>query len=262
MIKLSVITTVFNGELFLRESIDSILSQEFNDFEFIIIDDGSTDSTPKILTEYTGNKKIRILQNKYNEGIAVSRNRGLLESKGIYVAIHDADDISLPLRFKKQIDILDSNKEIGFLGSHAMKISPCGHIMGEMKYPPKSTSSAFIHIMKHKLNPIIDPSSMFRKKLVLDRGGYKMEMRHSMDFDLWCRLLLHQIQLTNICEPLIKYRIHENSISSTQRSDMRKVADDICVKFQRKSLDDPILRSNYFQQDCFTEFVNDKIRRK
>lgn len=255
MPKLSVITTVFNGEKYLQESLESVFNQTFQDFELLLVDDGSTDNTFNVMLEYNKYAKVKILQNKHNEGIAVSRNRSLLEAKGDYIAIHDADDISLPTRFIKQISILDNNKQIGFLGSHAIKISFNGHIIGYMNYPPEETKTAFKQIVNLKLNPIIDPSCMFRRKLVLDHGGYKMDMRHSMDFDLWCRLLLDNIQMTNISEPLIKYRIHNENISKVQKKEMRQVALDICAKFQRQNLEQPVLRKDYYMQDCFIKLL-------
>ena len=111
--KISVVMPVLNGEKYLAEAIESILNQTFQDFEFIIVDDGSTDQTPEILRSYANkDSRIQIVTNPINRGIGYSRNRGIALSRGEYIANMDADDLCLPERFEKQVRFLDSHPDI------------------------------------------------------------------------------------------------------------------------------------------------------
>jgi len=254
--KLSVITTVYNAAEYLKESLDSLFGQTFQDFEVIFVNDGSTDESKEILLRYfQDHDNVLFFENENNEGIPVSRNRALLAARGDYIAIHDGDDISLPDRFEKEIGYLDNHPEIDFLGSHAYKINYAGVLLGHMSYPPQTTESAFSMIKKYKLNPIIDPSCMFRKETVLKLGGYSMDprVRTALDFHLWCRLLLAGSKLYNFQEPLIKYRINPQGVTRTENDKMVQATDAIVAAFIRKNFNEVALRPTLFEQDCFTE---------
>ena len=121
--KISVVMAVYNGERHLREAIDSILNQTFADFEFVIIDDASTDRSGRILQEYAGkDKRIVIIGNETNMGLSKSLNKGIRLTKGEYIARMDADDISFPDRFEKQVKFLDDHNDIGILGTHYLQM--------------------------------------------------------------------------------------------------------------------------------------------
>lgn len=253
--KLSIICTVFNVEPYLQESLKSVFEQTFQDFELILVNDGSTDKTRDILLEYLDRPNVRLLENQYNEGIPTSRNRALLEARGEYVAIHDGDDISLPDRFVKEVEFLDQNPEVGFMGGHAIKISATGEQIGSMHYPPSTTPQAVSMISRFKLNPIIDPSCMYRTKLIVENGGYTMdpELRTALDFHLWCRLLCKGIKLANLQEPVIKYRINPQGVTRTENDLMVQTTDLIWGAFRRKSFPDLVLRKSAFINSTFTE---------
>lgn len=255
--KLTVVCCAFNAESYLEESLDSLLDQTFNDFELILVDDGSSDNTRNIMIEYQKKfKECSILTNQHNEGIPVSRNRALLASKGDLIAIHDADDVSLPTRFEKERNFLINNNST-VVGSYAVKINHNSQVIGNMVYPPKETAGAFSVISRFCLNPIIDPSSMFIKNTVLKHGGYSMseELKTALDFDLWCRLLCHGYFVSNIQEFLIKYRINPNGITKTKEKDMREATKIIHARFMNKNFKDPILRPNIFKQDCYGQIL-------
>ncbi|KKN47562.1 hypothetical protein LCGC14_0661670 [marine sediment metagenome] len=255
MPKLSIICTVYNAELYLKESLDSISAQTFKDFELILVNDGSTDKSRDILLKYVGSN-VRLLENKYNEGIPISRNRALLEATGEYIAIHDGDDISYKERFSKEVEYLDQHPEVDFMGGHATKISHTGEFLGYMHYPPLSTADAFMVISRYKLNPIIDPSCMYRKDVVLNNGGYTMDpdLRTALDFHLWCRLLIKKHKMANLQEPLIKYRINPQGVTRTETETMVEATDAIWASFRRKEFAEVVLRKDFFQQDSFTEY--------
>ena len=258
--RLSIITTVFNAEPYLEESIESVFNQSFKDFELIFVNDGSTDGSKNIMLRYLHQKpNVRLLENKYNEGIPISRNRALLEAKGEYIAIHDGDDVSLPSRFSREVNYLDGHPEIDFMGGHALKINTDGFMSGFMSYPPPTTEQAFSIIRKFKLNPIIDPSCMYRKKVVMDNNGYTMDphLRTALDFHLWCRLLCKGSKLFNLQEPIIKYRINPQGVTRTENDKMIEATDEIVATFCRNNFKEHPLRKSFFRQDSFTEITKD-----
>ena len=256
--KLSIITAIFNAERYIKESLDSVFAQPYEDFELILIEDGSTDSSLELLKPYAERPNVILLQNKYNEGYGFSRNRGFITAKGEYIAIHDADDVSFPCRFQKEVDFLDKRKDITVVGGHAVRISDTGQIIGSMVYPPETTGDAFRVIRQFKLNPIIDPSSMFRRQPILDIGAYRMEpeLRTVHDFDLWCRLLLEGHYLYNFQEPLIKYRINPAGITRIKKQEQVEATDLIWAAFKRRSFPKVTLRRDCFTQDFNLEMWN------
>ena len=254
--KLSVITTIYNVKPYLIDSLDSVFGQSFQDYELILVNDGSTDGSREIMLDYfQQHANVRLLENADNEGIPLSRNRALLVAQGEYVAIHDGDDISLPGRFEKEVTFLDKTPDVDFVGSHAYKINYAGTAQGMMSYPPENTQEAFRIIKKHKLNPIIDSSSMYRKDTVLGVGGYSMDpfIRTALDLHLWCRLLLGGSKLYNFQEPLIKYRINPEGVTRTHNDKMVEATDAIVATFIRRNFPEVVIRPSLFQQDSFTE---------
>jgi len=257
--KLSIVTCIYNTEKYLKESLDSIFSQTFRDFELILINDASTDNTGKIIQTYEHYPEVTVLQNQYNEGVPYSRNRGLLQAAGEYVAIHDADDISLSYRLQKQVMFLDSNPNITVVGGHAIRISDQGKVLGSMSYPPAHTMDAFRVITRFKLNPIIDPSCMFRKKEVLDIGAYRMneELRTVQDFDLWCRMLTKGHLLYNFQEPLIKYRINPQGVTRLKKQEQVQATDTVWAAFKKRNFPDVTIRPEAYQEKSLINLIND-----
>ena len=253
-----MITAVYNAESYLVESLESVFNQTFQDFELIIVHDCSTDNSKDILQQYNNRPNVFLLKNRYNEGVPFSRNKAFLAAKGAYVAIHDADDVSLPIRFEKQVEYLDKHPDITVVGGHAFRISHTGAFMGFMSYPPENTHNAFRVIRQFKLNPIIDPSSMFRRQPILDIGAYRMEpeLRTVQDFDLWCRLLIDGQQLYNFQEPLIKYRINPNGVTRIKKQEQVEATDLVWSAFQQRSFPEVTLRPECFTEDFELDFLN------
>ncbi|MHA2279324.1 MAG: glycosyltransferase [Promethearchaeota archaeon] len=260
MPKLSIVTCVYNAERYLQESLDSVFNQPYEDFELVLVHDCSTDNSKDILLCYTDRPNVVLLENKYNEGVPFSRNRAFIIAKGEYIAIHDADDVSLPHRFQKQVAYLDEHPEVTFIGGHAIRISDTGMQLGNMVYPPEKTDGAFRVIRQFKLNPIIDPSSMFRRQPILDIGGYRMEpeLRTVQDFDLWCRLLVNGHRLYNFQEPLIKYRINPKGITRIKKDEQMLATDFIWAAFRRRSFPKVQLRQECFSEDFELDFLNNR----
>lgn len=217
MIKISVIMPVYNGEKYLAEAIQSVLNQTCKDFEFIIIDDGSTDNTEKIINSFDDSRII--LVKLKHEGIVNALNKGIEISTGEYIIRADADDISELNRFEKLVNYMDSNLEVGVCGSWASKIYEDGKEIGEMVYPPQGNKQIKKYCLFH--NPFIHPSVIFRKDEVTKVGSYR-NFKHNEDYELWTRVLRKKSG-HNIPEFLLKYRIHSSQITKKNNFKMRLI---------------------------------------
>ena len=206
--KVSVVMSVFNNEKFLKEAIDSILNQTFTDFEFIIVNDGSTDNTRNIIQNYSDNR-IKLLNNISNLGISRAANIGIKAACGIYIARQDADDISMPERLEKEVLFLDHNKNIALVGAYYYMINEKGKILKIIK---PLTESEEIKCNLLNDNQFGQGSVMFRVKCIKEVGYYREEFDLVGDYDLWLRIS-EIFDLANIPEPLFKWRININSIS-------------------------------------------------
>ncbi len=213
--KVSVIMSVYNCEKYIKESIDSILSQNFSDFEFIIINDGSTDRSKEILESYK-DERIRLFNNQ-NKGLTKSLNEAIGYSRGEYIARMDADDISLPKRFEKQINFLESNLDYVMCGTWAEFIDEEGVYLRDYERPV-TDSEIKKEILFH--NPFIHPSMMIRKSVFSTVGNYKVSFKHIEDYELWSRIVF-KYKTANIPEKLFKYRIHKKQITNKNNLIMR-----------------------------------------
>ena len=200
--RVSVIMSVFNGLPHLHQAIDSILSQTLFDFEFIIIDDASTDNTIEVLKGYQ-DSRLRLIFNKENVGVTESLNRGLQAARGEYIARIDADDVATPGRLQIQVDFLDAHPKIGLVGSWYHKISDLNAQRRELVQV--ETSNAEIQ-QKMLYCPIFAHSTvMFRKKCIEEVGPYDTAFRLAQDKDLWFRIA-EKFEVAVIPEPLVTIR--------------------------------------------------------
>ena len=208
--KVAVLMSVYNGEKYLHESIDSILTQTFKDFEFLIINDGSTDKTDQILNGYN-DPRIKIINNGKNIGLTKSLNKGLKLAKGEYIARMDADDISMPGRLERELEFLDKNPAVGLVGTYYLMINRKGNVLHTMKRLTESME------LKEKLlrsNQFCHGSVMFRAECIKNLGSYREEL--VQDYDLWLRIS-EKYEVANISEFLYKWRLDINSISVTKK---------------------------------------------
>lgn len=216
MPKISVLFPVYNtNETYLREAMESVLSQTFSDFEFIILNDASTDpNVEKTVKSYTDDR-IRYYTNEHNLGISLTRNKLLDLANGEYLAIMDHDDISLPTRFEKQVAYLDSHPNVGVVGCKVKKIP-------ENRVTRNPTNSDDIKLALMRSCAITHSACMIRSD-VLKRNNLRYEEKFSPseDYALFCRL----IPLTdfyNIPEVLFLYRWHKTNTSKTQAARMTR----------------------------------------
>lgn len=219
----SVVMSVYNGERYLKEALDSILSQTYPDFEFIIIDDGSTDGTADILASYReADGRVNIYRQD-NRGLIVSLNRGCSLAKGKYIARMDADDISLPDRLECQVDFMESHPEIGVAGSWIEYIDAGGRSIGQWRTPAGPA------IIKWSLmfgTCLAHPSVLMRKAIFDEAGPYRPEALHVEDYDLWTRAA-EITSLANIPEIKVKRRIWGGNISVTESAAQEKAVVEI-----------------------------------
>ena len=215
--KISILMAVFNCSTTLKDSIDSVLMQTFKDFEFIIINDGSTDDTLRIIEGYEDDR-IRLINNEKNLGLIKSLNLGLREVSGKYIARMDGDDIAMPDRLSIQFNYLEKNKDVFLLGSSALIIDEYGCVIKKARI----TKGRDVSKILPTGNCLIHPSIMFR---TIPNLFYREKMLHCEDYDFYLRLVTEGRILENIDKPLIKYRISPNSISRTKALLQRRQAE-------------------------------------
>jgi len=208
---------VYNGERFLREAVDSILSQTFTDFEFIIIDDGSTDDTADILRLYAQQDKRIRLHHQTNQGIVAALNTGLGMARGKYLARMDADDISLPGRFAAQVDFLEAHPDVGALGCSVQVMDRESVLSSIWRVP---TEHGVLKWQTCFSCPLMHPTVMMRREVVERVGGYDPGMEHAEDYDLW-RRLSGVTRLANLDDVLLHLRKHGGNVSATRSSEQR-----------------------------------------
>jgi glycosyltransferase involved in cell wall biosynthesis len=211
--------SVYNGEKYLKTAIESILNQTYTDFEFIIINDGSTDQSRDIICSYSDNR-IRLFDNIINRGLIYSLNKGIEYSLGNVIARMDADDISLPTRFERQINFFNQNPDVSLVGSTAIYVDENGVEKSVREF---SVPSNLIYSHLFFGNPFIH-SSVIIKKNVFTKYKYNKDFYLAEDYYLWSQIA-KEYKVANISEPLVKYRHHDYSISL-----QKKIEQEECVK--------------------------------
>jgi len=207
--KVTVLMPVFNEQKYLRNAVNSILNQTFKDFEFIIVNDASTDKTLEILESYS-DPRIKIYTNKKNIGVAKSLNVGLKMSKGNYIARQDADDISTSDRLAIEAAFLDSHPDYAVVGTFPQVIYENSD---KIRYGKRPIEDIEIRRTLKTKNCIVHGSAMIRMKCLLDVGLYDEAMEKSQDFELWLRLS-QKYYLRNIAKFLYVLRLHNKNLET------------------------------------------------
>lgn len=225
--QVTVLMPVYNASTYLREAIDSVLSQTFTDFELLMINDGSTDESVSIIDSYD-DPRIRLLHNDKNLGVIDTLNKGLAEAKGEWIARQDADDISHSERLEKQVQVLEQDSEVALVGSWMQLVDTDNQELGVWQYPESSNRIRWASLFNSAVG---HPTVMFRANLVRKAGGYSADFPHAEDFDLWSRLLEYG-QFKNIGESLVRYRVHSQAVSTLKQQEM----DAMRFRISRRSL--------------------------
>lgn len=204
---ISVIMAVYNAEKYLKECVESILNQSYTNFEFIIINDCSTDRSLEILEEYSKkDPRIFLINNEENLGLTKNLNRGLNKAKGKYIARMDADDISELNRFEEQVKFLEENSKIDIVGTFSRDINEKGEVKGDRRNP--ITHKEILKVLP-KVNPVAHPTVMMRKIALEKIGGYNETFKKCQDYELWFRAASQGLKLYNIPKYLFKYRMND-----------------------------------------------------
>ena len=205
--RVTVLMPVYNAAATVREAIESVLGQTYGDFQFLVIDDGSTDNSAEIIRSY-GDARIRLEFNEVNVGVVSTLNRGLDMAQGEYVLRMDADDVCLPDRLSQQLKFMDKSPKVGACGTWVTTI---GEKAGRILKYPCSPEDIKAHLLFH--NAIVHPSVCLRRAAFIDNDlRYDDRYPHAEDFELWQRAS-RRFPLANVGQVLLKHRVHEQSIT-------------------------------------------------
>lgn len=216
--KLSVLLAVHNGEPYLKAALDSVLAQDFRDFELVVVDDGSTDAGPARVAALA-DPRVRLRVNERNLGHTPSLNIGLRMCRGEYVARMDADDLCRPGRFAKQVAFLDANPDVGILGGACRVVDGTGRRGAAVVQPADDSSIRWLSMTK---NPFHHPTVVLRRAVLLAAGA-EFDERYgaNQDYDLWDRLL-PCTKAANLTDEVLDYRIHGGNISVTRMAEQQE----------------------------------------
>lgn len=208
--KVSIIIPVYNCEKYIEEAINSAINQSYNNYEVLVVDDGSTDNTPQTLEKY---KNSVTLLRQEKSGQASALNNGIRKATGEYIALLDSDDVCMPDRISKQAKYLDNNSDIALVYSNLCQIDSNGSIIREI------STKKFRHIQLLQNNYFARSSAMIRRKCLNTVGAFDEENSGNDDWDMWVRLS-ELYPMAGIDEVLIKYRIHDHNTSANRPNRM------------------------------------------
>lgn len=218
MMSITVIMSVHNCDRFLKEAIDSIINQTFTDFQFLIIDDASSDKSVEIIRSYK-DSRIKLIVNENQQGLTKNLNSVIELVKSKYIARMDADDIACKDRLEKQFHFMETHKNIDICGTNAKLIDENGKCIGKKVYPANDDD---IKSMMLLTNPIIHPSVMMKTE-VLKKFKYDPFFKVSQDYALWARLMKQGCLFANLQESLMKYRVVQKGITCSYSYARKKI---------------------------------------
>jgi glycosyltransferase involved in cell wall biosynthesis len=231
--KISVVLPVFNGGAYLAPAVQSILDQDFKDFELLVLDDGSTDQSLAVLQKFADqDARVRIIS-RPNRGLVKTLNEGVGLAKGQYIARMDADDIAFPERLRLQAKYMDEHPECVCVGSSVELMDESGRKL--TIWPQLQDDDAIQREAMKGHTTICHPSSMIRRSVLIACGGYRSSMYPAEDLDLWLRLGENG-KLANLAQVLLRYRMHGASISGLaakdgrQRVAAKRACDEACIR--------------------------------
>jgi glycosyltransferase involved in cell wall biosynthesis len=239
---ISVVMPVRNGERFLAQALDSILCQTFGDFEFIVVDDGSTDATPHILADYAhANERIHV-QRQEARGMVPALNLGCELARGTYLARMDADDVASPRRFAEQVSFLERHPRIEVLGAAVLVVDEHDRPLFPVWY---ATTNESIRRTLAAGTAFAHPVVMMRRSAFLISGGYRASFDpHAADYDLWLRMA-EFCEFANLPGVLLHYRFHSGGVSFQNLSQqvLAMVGAEFSARMRRSGAPDVLVRT-------------------
>jgi glycosyltransferase involved in cell wall biosynthesis len=228
----SVVLPVRDGKRFLREAIDSVLAQTLRDFELIVVDDGSTDGTSRVLDQLS-DARVRVLR-RPREGLVPALRTGLAEAQAEYVARMDADDVSEPERLRRQVTVLEQRPRVGMVATWTTVIDDAGRELRHEVLP-----SEYVDLARRLLlrNPFQHGSVLLRRAALEDVGGYRPDYGANEDYDLW-RRLARSWELACVPEALYRYRVHPAAVTRTdpqREGERERLRDELWRKYDARS---------------------------
>jgi hypothetical protein len=237
---ISVVLPVYNAEKYVREAVESVLSQTFSNFELIVINDGSTDGSGDILRELAAKDQRIVLVDRPNRGLVSTLNEGIALARADLIARMDADDVALPERFAEQYRRMSESPTLGVIGSFISLVDAEGKTIRQGVYP---ISERDVSEFLEAGCPFAHPTVLMRREAVLAAGGYRKAFSHAEDYDLWLRIHELGYGLFNLPKPLLKYRIHDTNVSLVHREqqELATVMATLCHRMRVAKLPDPSL---------------------
>jgi len=223
----SVLMPVYNAERYVAQATESILSQTFKDFEFIILDDGSKDASLKILKEHAAKDQRIRLMSRENKGVIRTRNELLEQAMGEFIAVMDADDVALPERLTLQIEFLNANPHVVCVGGAHELIDERGRFLTRLPLPEHDSQIQKLALAGH--GSICNPCAMIRRLALIEIGGYDETLACAEDLDVWLKLG-EMGELANLEHTILKYRLLKSSISEKNGVLQRHAAREICER--------------------------------
>ena len=240
---ISIVMPVYNARRYVARAVESILTQTVTDFEFIIIDDGSTDGSTTILRKYAGRDSRIRLVSRPNTGLVLALNEGLRLAGGKFIARMDADDISLPERFARQLAAFRANGRLVAVGGSFTCIDAAGRRL--IRFPQPTDDSTIQQLLIHGHCPLSHPTVMMRRGVVLSVGGYDPHHATAEDLDLWLRLA-EVGELGNVPEVVLEYRLHAASQSEAAGESQRAAARRACeAAWKRRGIEDGVFEPEH-----------------
>lgn len=209
----TVLMTVYNGENYLKAAVQSVLDQSFKDFEFLIINDCSTDNSPDVIRNFN-DSRIRLIDNEMNIGQTRSLNKGLSLAKGRYLARMDADDLAFPAWLEKNLNLLKSLPQTALVSCKALVIDGANKAQKILNTPTEWEEMVLRSLTASPVNHV---GAVFKTDVILSVGGYDETLKIAADFELWSRLIRKNIQLATNDEVLVAIRVHEKSASVLEK---------------------------------------------
>ena len=237
---ISVVMAVYNGGEFLPDAIKSILNQTYTDFEFIIVNDGSTDSSLDVIKRYEAqDERIKLIDLEQNEGFCAALNHGIVAATRPWIARMDADDISLPERFERQMAVLEENPDIIVLGTYISHMNSKNEVLSVNPVGPTTREEMYDRIKNAHPAYVMHGTVIMKKEIVDKVGGYDVDFISGEDIELFGRMVKHGVILS-LPESLYLYRLHGNSMSMTRMFTQKMYTDYVQLRYELENAGEPV----------------------
>jgi len=257
--KVSVVMSCYNASRWLHEAVDSVLAQTFEDFEFIIVDDGSSDDTWNIIQSYRYKDRRIVPISKKHTGISDSLNSGIALAKGSWIARMDADDLCEKTRLERQVDYVHHNSEVVLLGSGFIEIDEKGRAIKKHYYPLGHHN--LVRNLERLQRFFPHSSAFYRTDMAKQAGGYNLRSRAAEDCCLWLKLASRG-RIECLPQTLLKIRKHSSQVSHENNGRLqffKAVALVVCHFLRKARVNDPFMDASPEQLEIFLNWIEDRV---